>query len=654
MSNLWNEQEGFEQLLQEVSSGNTVGNLGTLTATTSQKVGDIYRQSPWMEPAAILSLAKGGASPSAVDAMSNAASKVSYQNAAKGPEDPPWWKRALGFGLSKLGIIGKTLEAAHIDGPIKTGLRWADAVMRTPWALVNNVASDFIDDERDRPGTMSSIEGWWSSTPLGTMMGNSKLAGEGYITGEKLNELQAERAKKYREEINGHAYTIGRGAANLVFKPGSKPYNFLSGIIDGLGTVVTDPTMAAGKSIKAARIGANIIPDSSELVRSGVVRELLSATLSKKGQIAFDESAFGKLMNGRVGRHVVETYAKETDPLKILEMTNGQLTIEDAVRLANATDPQEILGIIAEKAVRLSDELQQGVLFPESLRNIKTPGLISRMLPDEARVIAERLPLARDWRMKWLSEKADEIISFDGTAEDKTKTFMNIGNYLKRLGYNPYTAGDDLDSQAIMKQALEVLGESDSRTAAYKLNKMLFQVKGHDGASWSGIFARKLESIGVPTEQIIEALITGKHSLTDGIKKMRNFSIDEFGDAFDNGTVSLMHEMDIVPQRVWDSFDVLPVDLRLTSPGSMVEMQSKSIILPNPKVFDALETMAKSQFKKPLLDAAKRGEVLTAEQLAKNPFTDVLDLIQGSFWKPAALPPVGTFYETALMHSCAC
>ena len=641
MSNLWNEQEGFQQLLNEASSSNNVSNSGTFTAATSQRVGDIYRQSPWMEPAAVLSLAKGGASSLAVDTMSNAASKVSYQNAAKGPEDPPWWKRALGFGLSKLGIIGKTLEAAHIDGPIKTGLRWADAGMRTPWALVNNVASDFADEDSD-------VDGWWASTPLGTMMSNSELAGEGYLTGEKLNELQAERARKYRGEINGHAFTIGRGAASLVFKPGSKPYNFLSGIIDGVGTVATDPTMVAGKAIKAARIGANIIPDTSGLVRSGVVTELLGKTLSNKGQIAFDESAFGKLMNGRVGRRVVETYAKETDPLKILEMTKGQLTIDDAILLAEATDPQEILGIIAQKAVRLSDELQQGVLFPESLRNIKTPGLISRMLPDEARIIAERLPLARDWRMKWLSEKADEVISFDGTAEDKTKTFMNIGNYLKRLGYNPYTAGDDLDSQAIMKQALDVLGEADSRTAAYKLNKMLFQVKGHDGASWSGIFARKLESIGIPTEQITEALITGKHSLTDGIKKMRNYSIDEFGDAFDGGTVSLLHEMDLIPQRVWDSFDVLPADLRITSPGSMVEMQSKSIILPNPKVFDALETMAKSQFKKPYLDAAKRGEVLTAEQLAKNPVTDVLDLIQGSFWKPAALATGGYILRNSL------
>lgn len=657
MSNYGTDAQSNENTLNEVTSLNDRGPSASITAANAQRLGAIYKQAPWMNAGASLALAKGNASSAAVDAMSNAAATVSYANAPDKAKQAPWYARALNFGLNKLGYVDKALRLAGIDAPVKAGLRWTDAAIQTVPALINNVASDYLDKD-------SSVEGWWASTPLGTMMDKGDLAGDGYMMNKKVKEIQGERARKYRGEINGHAFTIGRGAANLIVTPGTKPYNFLSGIIDATISIVTDPISKVGKAVKEVRIATNIVPDTAELAQKGVIRGLLSESgLGENGRLTFNESSFGKLMNGRQGKRVVETFVKEKDPLRILEKTKGKLSLKDATRLANSDTSDNVLGIIAEKAVRLSDELDQGVMFPESLKYIKSPGLISRMAPEGLQVYAERLPLARSWRMKWLAEKADLSVAFNGSAEDKTQAYLNYANYLKRNGRDPYLSGTDDAAKTLMKQTMDTLSDPvefidengrkvrsarPGRTDAYKLRQLNFAVKGVQGAKSDGLFAMMLRDIGVSQEQITAAIKVGAQSIDDTIEKMRAYNIDEFGDAYDGGTMTLLHEMGLMPKSVFDALDVIPGEARLVSPGSMVEMLDRTMVLPDPKVFDELRKMYTNPFRVPMTDVSKAGVVLTAEQLSARPITDVLDLIQGSFWKPAALATGGYIVRNSL------
>jgi hypothetical protein len=57
-----------------------------------------------------------------------------------------------------------------------------------------------------------------------------------FFFGGTAAETQAQRAKEFRGTINNHAWTIGRGAANVVFTPGTKEYSLLSGFFDAAVT----------------------------------------------------------------------------------------------------------------------------------------------------------------------------------------------------------------------------------------------------------------------------------------------------------------------------------------------------------------------------------------------------------------------------------
>ena len=669
MSNYGTDAQSNENTLNEVTSLNDRGPSANITAANAQRLAAIYKQAPWMNAGAALALAKGNASSAAIDAMSNAAATVSYANAPDKAKQPPWYIRAANFGLNKLGYVDKALRLANIDAPIKAGLRWTDAAIQTVPALIANKASDLknsISDTIQDPfgAPQGRMDGWWASTPLGTMMDEGELAGDGYMMSEKVREIQGERARKYRGEINGHAFTIGRDAANVVSTPGTKPYNFISGIVDAAFSIGFDPISAVGKAVKGVRAAANIIPDTTKLKDAGVIRGLLSESgLGEKGRLTFNESSFGKLMNGRQGRRVVEAFVKEKDLLKILEMTKGKLSIADAGRLAAAETSDTVLGIIAEKALRLSDELDQKILFPESLRYIKSPGLISRMTPEGLEVVAERLPLARSWRMKWLSEKPELSVAFNGSAEDKTQAYLNYANYLKRNGLDPYLSGTDDAAKTLMKEVenfftdpVEYINEKgvrmrsprSGRTDAYRLRQLNFAVKGVQGATSDGLFALMLRDIGVSQEQIVAAIKTGAQAIDETIEKMRAYNIDEFGDPYDGGTMKLLHEMGLMPRSVFERLGVSPEDARLVSSGSFVEMLDRTMILPDPKVFDELKKMYTNPFRVPVTDVSKVGVVLTPDQLAARPITDVLDLIQGSFWKPAALATGGYIVRNSL------
>ncbi len=593
------------------------------------RVGKIYNQSPWMSPAATLSLAKGNASDQAVDVLSDQAAKNYGNYASSEKKTTHWALKGLGFLANKASFIGKLIDKTPIAPAVKGALRYTELTMRTIPDIVQGSISDIRDDN-------GNVDGWWASTPLGVALDNPELLGDGYFEGEKTREIQAEKARKRRGEINGSAYTIGRDAANQIFVPGSQPYNILSGIIDGFVTVFTDPTSAAGKIIKQSRIAKNVIPDASDLKASGVLSDLVRGVdLGTNNQYIFDESKFGKLMNSRMGRRITDAYVAETDPLRIIENSKNKIDYITAMQLANAKTSQEVLGIIGKQAVRLSDELGQGLLFPESLKYIKTPGVIQRNAPESLKLVAERIPLARNIRRKWLSTVPPDQISFMGTANDKTQTIISLSNYLKRNGFNPYLDGDDIAAQNVMKKAFRVV---DNKQSGYAIKKLMFDVD--DGASQKdGLFALMLRKSGIEQEQIVAAL----KDVQEGIDKIRNYHVARTGEVLDTGLLGSLDQMGLIDSKMWSDFNTVPGEIGLISPGAIVEMLDRSIILPDSKIFDELTRLKNSpKFRNP--DA----KVQSQTELAKRPFVDTLDLVQQTYWKPLALATGGYVLRNSL------
>ena len=192
----------------------------------AQKVGEIYKANPWMTPGQVLSLAKAGASPEAVElASTQQARNVPAQLDPAKPRDKSWWER-------------------NVFDNVKETARWSFAALNATPEIAQNIASQIAS-----PNDPAGFDGWFKSTSLGTMFSDSDEAGEGWFIGGKAAEKQVERARQVRGTINGSAWTVGRGAADVFFTPGSKQYSILSGFLDAAVNVVADPTFIGGKAV---------------------------------------------------------------------------------------------------------------------------------------------------------------------------------------------------------------------------------------------------------------------------------------------------------------------------------------------------------------------------------------------------------------------
>ena len=199
----------------------------TATPQQAQMLADLYKKMPWVAPKVLLAASKNpNLSPEAQNAIANAgATQYIKQNDPNNPEKKKgWWDR-------------------NVYDKVKSISRWTFAGLQFAPDLAQNVASQIFSGN-DPTG----VDGWFKSTQLGTMIAGDD-AGEGFFFGGKAADEQARRAREFRGTINGHAWTIGRGAADVVFTPGSKAYSLLSGFLDASVQIFADPTLYAGQAL---------------------------------------------------------------------------------------------------------------------------------------------------------------------------------------------------------------------------------------------------------------------------------------------------------------------------------------------------------------------------------------------------------------------
>jgi hypothetical protein len=614
-----------DDILDGVDAKNKFRQTAAATATPSlaARIGEIYRANPWMKPGEILALAKAGASDQLVNAASTQSAKQLPQRLDPNPpKDKNWFERA-------------------VYDPLKAAARYTFATLNLAPELVQNVSSQLLN--KNNP---VGFDGWFKSTSLGTMLGAAKgeidpatgqriSAGEGFFLGGTAAEKQSERARRVRGTINGSAWTLGRGAADVVFAPGTKAYSFLSGLVDASVAVFADPTLYGGKALKAARAGRAAIPviQSAEEIAAfqkvAVAGELAAAGLSQGEMVAWNGSKFRNWAqtNGKAQR-LISTLVEKQDAYDIFSnVFKGKIDVSEATRLAKAKTRDEVLAIIGEQTNRVDSELSG--LFPQDIREI-----VKRR---------ERIPFYNNLRNSRLLTKMPEMVIKTGGSQDAINAVNSYGNYIKTLGKKV----SDEERTKFMAEVMDVFSDPTAAGASRvndlfeDLVKKVVSTELSDGL---GALAK------ADADEVANELF---RRVAQAKEEMRLYMIDAAGDPTDFGVIKALQDSG---RLIYDD-DLNPAslaDLRLAGPGSLAELADKVQVLPdiravrritaNPFVRRALSKKAKFVEGVPSAEAVARGIPLdeAPQQILRGAGKSraavaVADYIQNEVWKPLAL-----------------
>lgn len=554
------------------------------TQQLSQAAAQIYRNSPWLTPSQVLALAKGNASPQAVQLASEIQAKLAPQKLdPSNQRKKSWWER-------------------NVFDRVKETARWSFATLNLAPELAQNVASQIAS-----PNDPAGFDGWFKSTSLGTMFQDSGQAGEGWFMGGQAAEKQAERARAVRGTINGSAWTIGRGAADVFFTPGSKQYSILSGFLDAAVNLGADPTIVGGKALASARAGRATIAglttaeEISAAKKIALVADKALAGLTDAEQAAWNTSKFVRFMQGDSrAKRLIQVIADEEDPVAIFrDVFDGKIDLATAKKLSEAKTADQIFGIIGEQTAVLDQVSARAI--PRDIREIRGSELFFK----------ERSPLTNSWRQSRALTEMPENFILHGNSFDKMKALKNYNNYLNTLR-GGFTTTDE--GKALMRTMFDALSD-DSKT-------------GLDLArdAFDNTVKTILDEDGVP-EFITKDLFA---KVRQNIDETRAYFVNEAGDPTDAGFVqALIASGKIDPAQFGDIAPNLQSTLRLHGPGSVVELLDRTHVLPDVRTMRRVT--ANPIFKKLVsrADADPRAAIALA------------DYVQNKVWKPLTLATGG-------------
>ena len=305
----------------------------TATRQLSQRVGQIHSQYPFLPAGVKLSAAKGQLTDEQLKEIALKAAPV----VPKPKEE------------NKGGLWNKFTSG------LKTASRYTTAGLEfIPQFVQGGVAQIF--DEND------SVDGWFISTDLGSLIANGDEAGTGFFIGGRAKELQAERARRYRGEIDGRAFTVGRGLASTFLEDNTLQYRLLSGAIDAAFAIGTPSIPIAGAVGRTARVAqeagtagtvTNVVADASRLVGRGskeigltrlnkAERDALKAEVGLYGD-AVDLDQANRFFKTDFGRRIIQRTAETNDFAETWNLWGRKLDPATTQRLADAKTEQEVM-----------------------------------------------------------------------------------------------------------------------------------------------------------------------------------------------------------------------------------------------------------------------------------------------------------------------
>jgi hypothetical protein len=614
----------------------------TVTPQQAAKVSELYKQNGWVSPRVLLDMAKqSGLSQQAVDAVAKIeATKLATQNDPNKADPKGWFDR-------------------NIYSKVKSATRWGFAALQLTPDLTQNVASQIFS-----PNDPTGTAGVFASTQLGTML-SGQDSGEGFFFGGKAAETQAQRAKDFRGTINNHAWTIGRGAANLVFTPGTKEYSLLSGFFDAAVTIYADPTIVAGQAFKAAKtgqqvkglIGTRAVSQkvADQLVARGIIETDKIPSLTREGADAaarisrgeigldsaeaisfreseyfawFDRNSKAVRLSQRLADHASTATKNIADrgldtteaaiergkaAYKIMSDFRGKIDPETAKRLAEADSPLKIKAIIGEAAARLSAN-PEDVLIPKQIGAIKGTGATFA-----ARELArERIPVYRTLRnSRWFTEIPTEKAIIYGSGLDKTKSVETYANYLR--GIRIHTEATEIFDN-FMGEAMNVFGETN------------VAIRKEAGDQLYAKFLEIVTKYAGGDERIAQEV---KRIHDAELARIRAFGADELGQLDDGGTLQMLRQFGIDDKELKRFSPDDLNQLRIQGPTALVELAENVHILPD---FRKLRALTSNPF---LKKALKTDKILRNKKGEQRTLLAVAEELQQEVWKPMILATGG-------------
>lgn len=568
----------------------------------AKRISEIYKNSPYIPANIVLAMAKQGVSDAAIDAIKPSAGKQSQiSNDPNKKQDKGWFQR-------------------NVSDNFKTVSRWSFAALQAVPDMAQNLAAEAFS-----PNDSAGMSGFFKSTQLGTLMDDPSKAGEGFFFGGEALKTQADRAKEYRGDINFHAWTVGRGAAKLVFKPGSKPYSVLSGFIDAAFNIVTDPTTLAGPAIKSAKAARAVIPALETAQEISVANKLAyqgAAGLTKAETAIFDGSKFGKFItqDPRAVR-LTERLAKTNSTLDVLTEFGDSISPEIAQRFAQADTVDKVKGLLAEASARLAKDPNE-IMMTKDIRDFSmakaTLGDIAKKVGASEGLgstiddVAERVSLFRNIRnSKWFTDMPEGTVVVGGAGLDRTKAIRSYSNYLIGAG--------------IKQGSEQYLNVMDNVVNAYSLtDPAVAREAVHE--AFSNAFDTVFKHVGGTSEDAKTVLAKVIEESKTELTRARTYTIDEAGMVTDGGAFQMMRgdiPDDVLAQFRPDQWD----NLVFQGPGALGELADEMFVLPDYRQVRRLAGSLK------FATANKAGDQRGLITLA--------EFIQNDIWKPLTLATGG-------------
>ena len=533
----------------------------SLTLEQVSKLQEIKTRAGWIAPQHQVALAKGNATTQAIDAVATMTAKQMIDMQGSQEEDGNWF-------------------AENVYNPVKATARWGFAGL--------NFVPEFVQGglaQWGKPGDTMFQDGWFAQTSIGSMLkasqgqaidprtGQPVDNGEGWFTSEGVLSYQGKKAREYRGTINGSAWTVGRAAANLVFKPKSIPYNVLSGFLDAAVLVKLDPTGPVTKGIKAATKGGvtvkgvDVVQSSkvpllsqAELAPLRAALEADSGLVKGLGDVSLDGTKWDSFTrtNKRM-KTLIDRVASEPSARVIAEdIFDHKLPNEIVSALTDARDPEDVRKILAA-----GWGIGKGAL-PDDIRLIQGNRLTSKI----GELVVQRMPLVDGVRKsRYFTKMADAKIIVNGDINDNRNAVKTIISYLRTAGVDRETA-DTITNSAIRSFT------ANASDVARKQTMDMFHSTMRAVMKQDGI-----------TDEAIDQLYSRTN---DGVENIRRYMQNRVGESFDGKYSSYLtnKNRDFIPE---EEIETLLAELgfeagdqlAIVSPTELVEMLDRVQVLPN-------------------------------------------------------------------------
>lgn len=585
MSDLTPEEEEELEKEMEAASQRMTAYKSQATPQWAAAVGEFYKQYPAANLGTILSTARaytdGVMSQEQADKFLRQVTWDAVIRAVESKkqdirkkEDRSWWER-------------------NVYSKLKTGSRWTTAALNFPLEMVPGAVSQIFDSNDD-------VDGWFISTQLGTLFENDKIAGEGFFLGGRAAQLQGERVRRYRGEIDGHAWSLGRGAASVVVQPGTLPYNVLSGLVD-TAVAVRVPAIPFGPQIKE---GAKSVANLTGL------RSL--AGLAEGASAAIIPEKVSQFLDSKSGRKVIDVITEigsvdqSLARFKNVGDLRWHVNLVDAIKSGTTGDEKaNAVRQFLNDTLGLADPTRG--IGPQSIDDIN----LSRWSDFKYRLAEQPAALAQDLRqrqsriarlMAGMAQR--EIIVQAGTDRDKLRSVLDVKNFLKLLPDVTVSERNQLVEELARALATD---DGSMRNVIGKVDEIVDRTLTASGAS----------------KELSQQLREGLGEFKEVTMRDLNGFVDDAGDAYgfgDQGANFLAVGKNGPVQ----------VEAPLGTAGNVAEMVKHSVMLPDPR---RIRRMTGDMWwltgKTGLINPEKYGELRT-------PLV-VLEAMQNYIWRPLTL-----------------